>query len=54
MGLKIDQVNIEDHFHLSLTMQGQLQTAGAEHYTPQCNATTGGTVSVYPVHVHNE
>ena len=32
---KIDQVNIGDHFHSSLTMQGHLQTADAEHYTAE-------------------
>ena len=45
MQQKTDQMHIGDHFCLSLTMQGHLQTAGA---------TTGGTVSVYLVNVYNE
>ena len=33
-------------------MQGHLQTAGAENYTPKCDATTGEIVSVYLIHVY--
>ena len=35
MRQKTDQMYIGDHFFLSLTMRGHLQTAGVEHYTPQ-------------------
>ena len=54
MHKKTDQVHIGDHFCLSLIMQYHLQTAGAEHYTPQCDATNGGTVSVYITHEYSE
>ena len=50
---KTDQVHIEDHFYSSLKLQGHLQTAGAEQYTPQIWAI-GGTVFIYLVHVYNE
>ena len=29
-------------------------TAGVKHYTPKCDATTEGTVSVYLVYAYNE
>ena len=48
----MDPVDIGDHFCLSLTMQGHLQTAGTERSTPQCDATTKGTVSVYLIHIY--
>ena len=45
-----DQKHIGDHFCLRITMQGYLQTAGAED-SHQCDATTRETVSFYLVHV---
>ena len=51
MHKKTDQVHIGDHFCLSLTMQGHLQTAATEHYTPQM--CTGGIVFVLSMYIMN-
>ena len=54
MRQKTDQVHIGDHFCSSLTMQGHLQTTVSNITLPKCDATTGGTVFVYLVHVYNK
>ena len=51
MDPKTNQVHIGDHFCLSLTRQGHLQTADAELL--KYDSTTGETDCVYLVHVNN-
>ena len=54
MHQKTNQVHIGDHFCLSLAMQGHLKQQVPNIILPKCDVTTGGTVSVYLVHVYTE
>ena len=53
MHWKTDQVHIRDHFYLSQCTVIYKQQA-PNITLPRCDAITGKTVFVYPVHAYNE